>query len=93
MAKGRYSPRDGKADMRLVRRVEQLSCVSAPRPAGSTFQMITVCSMTGVVQSQPLFLFGYLIQVIGPPLHHFPAFREVLGMIVNSSHGVPLDMG
>ena len=31
--------------------------------------------------------------MIGPPLHHFPSLREVLGVIVGGPHAIPLGMG
>ena len=34
-----------------------------------------------------------LIKIVGPPLHHFPAFRQVLRMVVSSAHIVPFTMG
>ena len=34
-----------------------------------------------------------LIKIIGPPLHHLPAFRQVLRMIVSSPDGVPFAVG
>lgn len=36
---------------------------------------------------------GNLIQIVGPPLHHLPAFREVLRVIVGGPDGIPLSVG
>ena len=41
------------------------------------------------VDKQQLFLCRDLIKVIGPPLHHFPAFRQVLCVIVGCPDAVP----
>ena len=35
---------------------------------------------------------GDLIEVICPPLHHLAAFRQVLGVIVGSSHFIAFTM-
>src|SRR5262245_26522036 len=40
-----------------------------------------------------LFLCRYLIEVVSPPLHHLPAFRQVLCMIVGGADVVPLAVG
>ncbi len=38
--------------------------------------------------TQQLPLARKLVKVIGPPLHHFAAFGQVLGMIVSGSDAV-----
>ena len=37
--------------------------------------------------------FAILVEIIGPPLHHLPAFRQVLGMIVSGPDAVPFAVG
>ena len=33
------------------------------------------------------------VEIIGPPLHHLPAFRQVLGMIVSGPDRIPFAVG
>ena len=34
-----------------------------------------------------------IIEIIGPPLHHGPPLRQVLGVIVGSTNAVPFTVG
>ena len=61
-------------------------------PELSKTQKASVQMSLGCVTAR-LFLCRNLIKIIGPPLHHFPAFRQVFSMVIDTPYLIALHVG